>query len=223
MFGQYQAPGPSAAKWIFAGFAAVILMAFGLGLNIKDAKWFNPDIAAAEASLMNIEAAHQKATNELQERLATAQTEADIREIQRRQGMLDAQYQNNIQALSQNLAHQDLAFRTLMALLTMIAGVLAAALFVNTVVWTSSKALVVIRSVQRKEEPVMKSVPQIEKRIPNLPERKPYDPWNSPAYRRSKRTAARQAEREEIAARMMNFRDPARMSTEEYNRNPEAK
>lgn len=221
MYGQYQNLAASAAKWIFSGFIIVVLMAILLGADIKNATWLNSNIAAAEADRIKMESAHQHATYELQERLATAQTEAEIREIQRQQGMLDAQYQHDVQALSQNLAHQDLAFRTLMTFLTMIASVLAAALFVNTVVWTSSKALVAIRSVQRKEEPVMKSIPPVEKRIPNLPERKPYDSWNSPAYRRSKRAAARRAEREAIAVRMMTFRDPGRMSTEEYNKSPE--
>jgi hypothetical protein len=226
MFGQQSTnPLALAAKWIFFGFFGVILMGFLLGANIKDATWLNSNIAAAQANRMNIENAHQQATYELQVRLATAQTEAEIREIQRQQLFLDAQYQHDIQALSQDLAHQELAFRTWMTVLTIIASGFAAMLFISTTLWVGSRALVYVRSFPQKGEPVMKPVPPIEKRIPNLPERDPYDPWNSPAYRRSKRKAAQdkeRKEREEIAARMMKFRDPGRISPENYKKNPQA-
>ena len=224
MFGQqFTNPVASAAKWILFGFFGVVLMGFLLGINIKDATWLNSNIAAAEANRISIENVHQQATYELQERLATAQTEAEIRKIQRLQLLLDAQYQHDIQELSQDLAHQELAFRTWMTLLTIIASGFAAMLFISTTLWVGSRALVYVRSIPQKGEPVMKSVPPVEKRIPNLPERAPYDPWNSPTYRRSKRMAAQdkeRKEREEIAARMMSFRDPGHMSTEDYNKSP---
>lgn len=225
MFGQYQPPALSAAKWIFTGFIIIVLMAVLLGADIKNATWLNSEIASAEAKRLEIEAAHQQATYELQEQLAQAQTEAEIREIQRQQGRLDAQYQHDVEALSLDLVHQDLAFRTWMNILVIIAGAFALTLFLSTVIWVGSRALVHMRYIPQKGELVTKAIPPIEKRIPNLSERRPYDPWNSPAYRRRKRTAAQQAERkerEEIVARMMSFRDPGRLSTEEINNSPEA-
>ena len=86
MYGQqFSNPIASAAKWMFFGFFGVILMAALLGANVKDAKWLNSDIAEAEAQRIQIEAAHQQATYELQEQLAQAQTVAEIQAIQREQ------------------------------------------------------------------------------------------------------------------------------------------
>ncbi len=224
MYGQYQNPATSAPKWIFFGFFGIVLMALLLGANIKDATWLNPNIASAQANRIDIESAHQQATYELQERLATAQTEAEIREIQRQQSLLDAQYQHDIQALNQDLAHKDLAFRTWMTVLVILAGGFALTVFISSTIWVSSKVLISLKSIPPKEVAMAKTTPAVEKRIPNVPERTPYDPWNSPTYRRSKRVAAQQEERNEreaIAARMMNFRDPGRMSTEEYKKSPE--
>ena len=224
MYGQYQHAEGSAAKWIFFGCIVIVLMSIALGINIKDAKWFNPDIAAAEANLIDIDAEHKKATYELQERLVQAKTEAEIREIERQQGLLDAQYQRDILALSQDLAHDHAAFNTWMTIVTIFGGALAVTLPLSSTIWVGSRALVYIRSALQKGESVMKSVPPVEKRIPNVPEREPYDPWNSPSYRRSKRIAAQKKERnerEEIAARMMKFRDPGHRGTADYKKRPQ--
>jgi hypothetical protein len=147
-----------------------------MGLAFAGTDLLNPHTAAAEANRVNIEAAHQQAVYELQERLSAAQTEAEIREIQRQQGLLDAQYQHNIQVLSQDLAHQDLAFRTWMTVLTIIGSALALTLFISTIIWVGSRAVVHIRSVPLKEELMKQSVPTVEMGIPNLSEREPYDP-----------------------------------------------
>lgn len=201
-------------------------MGFLLGTNFKDATWLNRDIAVAQADRISIENAHQQATYELQERLETAKTEADIRAIERQQAKLDAQYQHDIQALSQDLVHQDIAFRTWMAILTILAGALALALFVSATFWVGSKAWIYIQSNLRKEEVMAKVAPTMEKRIPNLPEREPYDPWNDPNYRHQKRAAAQDQERKEreelqaLAARMTYISDHARMSGDKRNKLP---
>lgn len=227
MFGQqFTSPIASAAKWIFFGFFGVILMGFLLGANIKDATWLNSDIAAAQANRINIENAHQQATYELQERLSVAKTEAEIKEIQRQQGLLDAQYAHDIQALNQDLAHKDLAFKTWMTVFTIFGGAFALMLFISTTIWVGSKAWVYIQSAPLKEVPMSKFVPPVKKKIPNLPEREPYDPWNSPNYRRQKRVAAQQEERKEreemkaLAARMKALINPAKMSSQEYKKRP---
>jgi hypothetical protein len=203
----------------------VVLLIAGLliGVSASGTDLLNPHTSAAEANRVNAETAHQQALYQLQERLATTQTEAEIREIRRQQEFLEARHSHDVQALSQDLVHQDLEFRTWMTVLVMIFGALTVTLFLSTVIWVTSRAMVYIRSIPQKGESMTKYIPPIEQRIPNLPERQPYDPWNSPAHRRSKRTAARQAEREAIAARMMSFRDPGQIGTEEYNSSPEAK
>jgi hypothetical protein len=224
---QFVNPFASAAKWIFVGFFVVVLMGFLLGVNLKDATWLNSSIAAAEASRINIENAHQQATYELQEQLAIAQTEADIQQIHREQQFLDAQYQHDIQALNQNLAHHDLAFKTWMTLLIILVGTFAFILFVFTTIWAASKAWVYIQSNSRKEEAMAKIVPSVEKRIPNLPERETYDPWNDPTYRHQQRVAAQDQERKErqklqtLAARVTYISDPAKMSSEKRNKLPQ--
>ena len=227
MFGQqFASPVASAAKWIFFGFFGIVLMGFLLGANLKDATWLNSDIAAAEANRIQIENNHQQATYELQERLAAAQNEAEIKQIKRQQSLLDAQYAHDIQALNQDLAHKDLAFRTWMTVLTILAGAFAVALFMSTTVWVGSRAWVYIQSNLRKEEAMAKITPRVEKRVPNLPEREPYDLWNSPAYRRQQKVAAQEEERREreesqaLAARMKALTDPAQMSRKDYYKRP---
>jgi hypothetical protein len=227
MFGQQLAnPFASAAKWIFFGFFGIVLMGFLLGANLKNATWLNSGIAAAEANRISIENAHQQATYELQEQLATAQTEADIQQIHREQQLLDAKYQHDIQALNQDLAHHDFAFKTWMTVLIILAGTFAIILFVITTIWAGSKAWVYIQSNSRKEEGMAKIVPPMEKKISNLPERESYDPWRDPAYRHQQRIAAQDQERKEreeikaLAARMKVFTNPAQMSRKEYFKRP---
>ena len=226
MYGQYQ-NSESAARWIFWGFVTIIVMAGLLGSNLKEAKWLNPEIAAAEASLINIEAAHQSATYELQERLSTAQTEAEIQAIQREQNLLDAQYQHDIQALGQDLAHKDLAFRTAMTALTIIVGAFAFTLAAASIIWVITRAVVYIRSIPSKEEPMRKSIPVIEKRIPNVAERAPYDALDRNqilfANRLDERMREITAEREEselLAARLKALSNREKMSSEEYKKRP---
>lgn len=196
-----------------------------LGADIKDATWLNSDIAAAEAERIHIENAYQQETYNLQIRLAAAKTEAEIKEIQRQQALLDAQYQHDIQALSQDLAHRDLAFRTWMTVLTILAGAFALTLLLSTTIWIGARARVYVQSNLPNEVPMAKNVPPVAQRIPNLPEREPYDPWADPNYRRRMKTAAKnqeqkareeQKEAELLAARMTYFSDPAKVSHDQY-------
>ena len=194
MYGQFQNQIASAAKWIFFGFIIVVIMALIIGVNIKGATWLNREIASAEANRINIENAHQQATYELQERLANAQTEAEIQDIQRKQKLLDAQYTHDIQALTQDLEHRETAFKTWMNVLTFLGGALSIAIVSSTVLWFGSKAIATVRTATPNAESSSASIPPI-KTIQPLPERRSYDPWQSEKYRREKIKESRYRER----------------------------
>jgi hypothetical protein len=226
----YQNGQTTGAKW-FVFLAMVILLgAVALGANIKDAKWWNRDIAAAEAERIHVENAYQQETYNLQIRLATAKTEAAIRETQRQQALLDAKYAHDIQALSQDLVHRDLAFRTWMTALTILAGAFALSLLLTTTIWVGSRARVYVQSNLPKEVPMAKYVPQVKQWIPNLPERQPYDAFDPKQVlfenrlnERLQEIAAeheKQKEAELLAARMKYVTDPAKMSGDKRNKLP---
>lgn len=217
------------SKWFFFLAIVILLGAVALGFNVKDAKWLNKNIANAEAERIQVEAAHQRATYEIQERLAAAQADAEIRQIQREQQLLDAQYAHDIQALNQDLAHRDVAFRAWMTVLTLLAGAVSLTLFFGVIIWIGAKAWVYVQSISPKEVPMAKKVPPVEQRIPNLSERELYDLWADPYYRRQMRTAAQERERqareeqqqaELIEMRMRHVADPAKMSRDQYNSLP---
>lgn len=226
MYGQFQNSVSSAAKWIVIALFGVIVMAILLGADLKNAKWLNPNIAKAEAERIQVEAAHQQAIYEIQERLTAAKTDAEIQQIQREQKLLDAQYQHDIQALEQDIAHREIAFRTWMTILIILGGALALALCISPIIWVSSRAWVYIQSNSGKENSMAKNTPLVEKRIPNLPEREPYDPWNDPNYRRQKRVAAQDQERKEreeakiIIARIKGISNSQQMSQGDYKNLP---
>jgi hypothetical protein len=204
-------------KFLITALAAGALM----GLGFAGTDLFNPHTAAAEANRMNIDAQHQQTMYQLDEQLAAAKTEAEIKEIQRQQVLLDAQYAHDIQALNQDLAHRDVAFKTWMTILAFLGGALSIAIILGTFLWTGSK---VLASISFDPTPTSKYIPPVEKKIVNLPEREPYDPWSEPDYRRQKRVAAQQEERREreelqaLAARMKTLSDSVQMSAEEYNK-----
>lgn len=218
------------AKWFFFLAMVILFGAVALGFNVKDAAWLNRDIAAAEAERIHIENAHQQETYNLQIRLAAAAAEAEIKEIQRQQALLDAKYAHDIQALSQDLAHRDLAFRTWMTALTILAGAFALSLLLSTTIWVGSRARVYVQSNLPKEVPMAKYVPQVEQWIPNLPERQPYDALDPNQVlfenRLNERLQEIAAEREEqkeaelLAARMKHITDPAKMSGDKRNKLP---
>lgn len=231
MFGQqYTNPIASAAKWIFFGFFMIVLMGFLLGTNFKDATWLNSDIAAAQADRIRIENAYQQETYNLQISLAAAAAEAEIKEIQRQQALLDAKYAHDIEALKQDLAHRDLAFRTWMTMLTILASAFALSLLLSTTIWVGSRARVYVRSNLPKEVPMAKYVPQVEQWIPNLPERQPYDAldpkqvlFENRLNERLQEIAAeheKQKEAELLVARMKYITDPAKMSGDKRNKLP---
>lgn len=77
------------AKWLF--WLAIIILAavFALGLNIKDAKWLNGDIASATAEQINVTTDVERKKSELDLQLLETQTEIQIAE-QKRQAEYEA-------------------------------------------------------------------------------------------------------------------------------------
>jgi len=225
MYGQFQNSVSSAAKWIVVAFFGVIIMAIFLGVNIKDAKWLNPSIAKAEAERIQVEAAHQQSTYEIQERLAAAQTEAEIQQIQREQKMLDAQYEHDMQLLAQDIANRQRWTDAGINLVIFLGGTTGIAAAMSALIVAIAKAIAILRAIP-KRQPIVTSSPTVHQSqlVKPLTEREPYDPWTSPLYRRQKIEVARQAERrrrkEEMATRMKDFIDPARVSKEQYDKLP---
>lgn len=213
-------------KFLITALVAGLLM----GLAFAGTDLFNPHTAAAEANRMHIDAQHRQAMYQLDEQLAAVQTDAEIREIQRQQEMLDAQYQHDIQALSQDLAHRDLAFRTWMTVLTILASAFALVFLIGSTILVVSKARVYVHSNLSKEIPMADAVPSVEQWIPNLPEREPYDAldpkqilFETRLNERMQEIAAMREEQKEaelLAARMKHLSDPAKMSSAEYNKRP---
>lgn len=220
----------SGAKWFFFLAMVILLGAVALGFNVKDATWLNSDIAAAQADRISIENSYQQETYNLQIRLTAAKTEAEIKEIQRQQALLDAKYAHEIEALKQDLAHRDLAFQTWMTVLTILAGTFALSLLLSTTIWVGSRARVYIQSNLSKEVPIAKYVPPVKQWIPNLPERQPYDALDPKQVLFEKRLNERlqeiaaeqekQKEAELLAARMKYITDPAKMSGDKRNKLP---
>lgn len=198
-----------------------------LGLTMAGIDLLNPHTAAAEADRIGVETAHQQAIYQLQERRETAKTEAEIREIERQQALLDAQYQHDIQVLNQNLAHREFGFKIWMAVVAMLGGAIAATVFVGSTILIGSRALVYVRSSAPKEKPMTKHVPPVETKVPV---REAYDPLDVKAILYEKRLNERLQELspdytdldddEILEARMRAAVDPARMSSQNYSKRP---
>lgn len=195
-----------------------------LGADITSAAWLNPEIASAEAMRLEIEARHMEETYKLQELLAQAQTEADIRAIEREQTLLDAQYQHDIQALQQDLEHRDIAFKTWMTILAFMGGALSFAIVIVTTVWVVAAT----KNVQPRpvySQPAPTYIPPVEKKIVSVPKRESYEPlfeqrlaerWQEIINKR----ALTEKEASDIAVRMKTVTNPLRMSSTEYNKRP---
>lgn len=236
MYGQqFSNQGSSAPKWIFFGLLGIILMGFLLGMNIKDATWLNSGIAQAEAERIQVETAHQQATNELQIRRLAAQTEAEIRQIQREQEKLDAQHAYDLHILDQNIANRQRwadFWITAATFLSIGAGVLTALSIFTLVV---AKSVAMVRAVPSATPviPAPRTVPEIQM-IPSVPERHSYEPLDVPQQvvedtsqlydrrvaERFQEVTQQKKEASLLAARMKATIDPARMSSTEYYKQP---
>lgn len=213
----------------------LLVTGFVTGLFAADIDLLNPNTSAAEANRMNIETAYIQAAYDLQIRRETAQTEAEIRQIQRDQEKLDAQHEYDLQLLDQDIAnrqHWADFWITAATFLSIGAGVLAALSIFTLVV---AKSVAMVRAVP-SVAPVMpapRTVPEIQM-IPSVPERQSYEPLDvpqqfveDPSQLYDRRVAERfqevtqqKKEASLLAARMKATIDPARMSSTEYYKQP---
>lgn len=236
MYGQqFSNQGSSAPKWIFFGLLGVILMGFLLGMNLKEATWLNSSIAKAEAERIQIETAHQQATYELQIRRETAQTEAEIHQIQREQEMLDAQHAHDLQILDQDIANRQRWADVGVNIVIFISSATGLAAAISALIIAIAKAIAILRTVPNAVPvaPAPRVVPEI-RMIPSVPERQSYEPLDvpqqfveDPSQLYDRRVAERfqevtQQKKEAIllAARMKATIDPATMSNMEYHKRP---
>jgi hypothetical protein len=207
-------------------FITLLIAGLVTGLALAGIDLLNPNTSAAEAERTNMETTHQNAVYDFQEKLLAAQTESEIHNIQRAQQIEDAKYAHDVRVLEQDIVHRDVAFKTWMTVLTVLAGALALTLLIGATIWMGSEAWVYIHDKTRKEETVSKTAIPITMRIPNLPERAPYDPWHDPTYRRQKRVDAQQVEQKNredmlvLAARLKAISDAVKMSVNDYNSLP---
>lgn len=236
MYGQqFSNQGSSALKWIFFGLLGIILMGFLLGMNIKDATWLNSGIAQAEAERIQVETAHQQATNELQIRRLAAQTEAEIRQIQREQEKLDAQHAYDLQILDQDIANRQRWADVGINIVIFISGATGLAAAISAIIVALAKAISILRTVPSAAPviPAPRTLPEIQM-IPSVPERQSYEPLDvpqqfveDPSQLYDRRVAERfqevtqqKKEASLLAARMKATIDPARMSSTEYHKRP---
>ena len=213
----------------------LLVTGFVTGLFAADIDLLNPNTSAAEANRMNIETAYKQAAYDLQIRRETAQTEAEIRQIQREQEKLDAQHAHDLQVLNQDIANRQRWADFLITAATFLsigAGVLAALSIFTLVV---AKSVAMVRAVPSATPviPSPRTVPEIQM-IPSVPERQSYEPLDvpqqfveDPSQLYEKRVAERfqevtqqKKEASLLAARMKATIDPARMSSTEYYKQP---
>lgn len=90
----------SGAKWFFFLAIVVLLGAFALGFNIKDAKWLNREIASATANEMNVATDLDRQKAELDLQVLQAQTENQVAEIKRQADYEAAKQQQELNALT---------------------------------------------------------------------------------------------------------------------------
>lgn len=76
-------------KWFFYLVIVILIGSFALGLNIKDAKWLNSNIASATAEQINVTTDIERKKAELDLQLLETQTEIQIAE-QKRQAEYEA-------------------------------------------------------------------------------------------------------------------------------------
>ena len=194
-----------------------------MGLSASGTDILNPNTSAAEANRLNMEASHQQAVYEQQERLVETQTDAQIQDIRREQKLQDAQLQHDKEALIQDLANQQKIADTWMMIIKLLGGALSLAIVIVTIFWISSRPLTTLNSTPQPDNP--DPTPPTIKTVQPLPIRESYDPWASPSYRIKKRMSARQREIEDrikMIVRLNAIGNPLSISKEEYNRLPHA-
>ncbi len=217
MFNQLPNPFASAAKWLFFGFFGIVFMAILLGFNFKDATWLNSDIATAEAERIQIETDHQQATYALQERLAAAQTDAEIQQIQREQQLLDAQYEAEMQKITQDVVNRQRWNDVKINLFTFAGGALSIVTMISGLILAIAKAIAILRTATKSQLPA-RSLPKTHY-VRHMPVKIPsYDPLIASRQNVTKRPT----KNEELMQRLQVVSNRTKISKEIYDRLPHA-
>ena len=90
----------SGAKWFFFLAIVVLLGAFALGANVKDAKWLNREIASATANEMNVATDLDRKKAELDLQVQQAQTEIQVNQMWQQANYEAARQQQELTALT---------------------------------------------------------------------------------------------------------------------------
>ncbi|MBI5295357.1 MAG: hypothetical protein HY869_07760 [Chloroflexi bacterium] len=208
-------------NWItgFAAFLIIVGVITGTllgGLN----PWTDP----AEAESIHVENEHQHIMNQLDEQLAQAKTEADIQAVHNQQALENAKYEHEMQLLEQDLIHRDIAFKMRMNVLTFMSYLLTATGTILATIWAGKKILTTTQKSAAQAEVQATTTPPSGTHPLSAPEKTPTTPWISPSYRRQRIEAARQEERNQrkntTCPQISSYKDPARISKEEYKRRP---
>lgn len=86
------------AKWFFFLAIVVLLGAFALGANVKDAKWLNREIASATANEMNVATDIDRQKAELDLQVLQAQTEIQVNQMKQQANYEAAKRQQELNA-----------------------------------------------------------------------------------------------------------------------------
>lgn len=86
------------AKWFFFLAIVILIGAVALGVNLKDAKWWNREIASATANQMNVATDIEQQKGELDLQVLQTQTEIQIAEMKRQAEYKAAQQQQEIES-----------------------------------------------------------------------------------------------------------------------------
>lgn len=96
----YQNGHSTGAKWFFFLAIVVLLGAFALGANVKDAKWLNREIASATANEMNVATDLDRKKAELDLQVQQAQTEIQVNQMWQQANYEAARQQQELTALT---------------------------------------------------------------------------------------------------------------------------
>ncbi len=186
----------------------IVLLVAGLvtGLSAAGTDLFNPNTSQAEADRVRAETTHQGVMNELQERLESAKTEAEIASIQRQQEAEQKRFEEEMKYIEQLYAKKLTAYDRWIKVRDILLLVFGSVFSLGFLVFIFAKSALMLRSIQPAPQQVV-----------NDEEVKQY--W------RNRREMACANERwfrstALMEARMKAVCNPASMSKEQYNNLP---
>jgi len=148
------------AKWFFFLAIVVLLGAFALGTNVKDAKWLNREIASATANEMNVATDIDRQKAELDLQVLKAQTEIQVAQMKQQAEYDAAKQQQELNASTaatiQKANFQNGFYNTVNFGLMVVMIVLGAALAIAGI----SSAIGLFKILNAKAKAIQPSQPQ---------------------------------------------------------------